>query len=344
LSLKGKQNHYNVKFLKGYGHSISVKDSKIILKSNHDPFSKPEIEEWFVKDMPYQRIILQGKGYISTESLSLLSENNRTVVLLDNRGRQVTLCHGLRDSLTATKYRMAQYDTFRDKSKRDYLIQQILKAKIDSQIKFLKSTNHPEIHANIWKLEKSGMSEAVSSRHYFDNYTKLIDERFGFKKRNSVRIEKKNATDVINALLNYGYSVLAGQISAYINGVGLDAYYGIMHKNHSSFQSLVYDLMEPFRWLVDYSVWKLSDAKSRNRISKKQYAYTRQGNVVLEYDLIRNFLELLERNFQRARRYEYKHGAKTQDGLKSVQEITIAKISIQNLADFCIGKIDEFRI
>ncbi|MCH7501390.1 MAG: hypothetical protein IH886_15565 [Nitrospinae bacterium] len=71
---------------------------------------------------------------------------------------------------------MAQYDTFRDKSKKYYLTQQILKAKIQSQIKFLKSTNHPEILANIYKLEKSEISEAVSSRHYFDNYAKLIDD------------------------------------------------------------------------------------------------------------------------------------------------------------------------
>jgi CRISP-associated protein Cas1 len=338
------QQYSHVKFLKGYGFSISVKDSKIILKNCYDPFSEPKIEEWFVKDMPYDRIVLQGKGYISTESLSLLSENNRTVVLLDNRGKQVTFCHGIRDSLTATKYRIAQYDTFRDKTKRDYLVQQILKAKLQSQIRFLKSTNNPKILQNINKLEKSGISEAVSSRYYFDNYTKLIDVRFGFKKRNSVRIEKKNATDVINALLNYGYAVLAGQISSYINGVGLDAYYGFMHKNHTSFQSLVYDVMEPFRWLVDYSVWKLSDAKSRNRISKKQYAYTRDGIVVLEYDLIRKFLELLERTFQKERKYAYRHGAFTKDGLKSVQEITVAKILIQNLADFCNGKIDEFKI
>ena len=338
------RNHYNVKFLKGYGFSISVKDSKIVLKNCYDSFSKPEIEEWFVKDMPYQKIVLQGKGYISTESLSLLSENNRTVVLLDNRGRQVTFCHGIRDSLTATKYRIAQYDTFRIPSKRGYLIKQILKAKLQSQIKFLKSTNNPDILTNIYKLEKSGISEAVSSRFYFDNYAKLIDERFGFKKRNSIRIEKKNATDVINALLNYGYSVLAGQISAYINGVGLDTYYGFMHKNHTSFQSLVYDLMEPFRWLVDCAVWKISDAKSRNRISKRQYAYTREGIVVLEYDLIRKFLELLERTFQKERRYHYRHGAFTKDGLKSVQEITVAKILVQNLAEFCIGKQKEFRI
>jgi len=103
-------------------------------------------------------------------------------------------------------------------------------------------------------------------------------------------------------------------------------------------------MMEPFRWLVDYSVWKISDAKSKNRISKKQYAYTREGIVVLEYDLIRKFLELLERSFQKERRYEYKHGASTQDGLKSVQEITIAKIMVQNLAEYCTGKQTTFLI
>jgi len=294
--------------------------------------------------MPYDRIVLQGKGYISTESLSLLSENNRTVILLDNRGNPVAFCNGMRDSLTATRYRITQYDTFRDKSKTDYLTQQILKAKLESQIRFLKSTNHPEIKDGITKLERSDQSEAVSSRYYFDCYAKLIDERFGFTKRNSIRIKKKNATDIINALLNYGYSVLAGQISSYINGMGLDAYYGFMHKNHTSFQSLVYDMMEPFRWLVDYAVWKISDAKNRSRISKKQYSYTREGNVVLEYDLIRKFLELLERTFQRERQYTYRHGAFTKDGLKSVQEITIAKITVQNLADYCIGKQKEFRI
>jgi CRISPR-associated protein Cas1 len=338
------QQHFHVKFLKGYGFSVSVKDSKLILKNCYDPFSNPDIEKWFVKDMPYDRIVLQGKGYISTESLSLLSENNRTVVLLDNRGKHVAFCHGVMDSYTATKYRIAQYDTFRDKTKREYLVKQILKAKINSQINFLTSTNNHEIVANISKLKKSGISEAVSSRYYFDSYAKLIDDRFGFKKRNSIRIEKNNATDIINALLNYGYAVLAGQISAYLNGVGLDAYYGFMHKNHTSFQSLVYDVMEPFRWLVDHSVWKLSDQKSANRISKKQYTHTRDGTVVLEYSLIRKFLETLERTFQKGRRYNYRHGKKTRNGLKSVQEITIAKIMIQNLAEFCSGKQKEFRI
>jgi len=294
--------------------------------------------------MPCQRIVLSGKGYISTEALSILSESKKTVILLDTYGNPVTFLEPVRSSYTATKYRMAQYDTFRIQSKCEYLTKQILKAKLESQIRFLKSINHPEIQEGIKKLSRSGLSEAVSSRFYFDSYSKLIDERFGFSKRNSIQIQKNNATDVINALLNYGYSVLAGQISAYINGIGLDAYYGFMHKNHTSFQSLVYDVMEPFRWLVDCAVWKISDAKNRNRISKKQYTHTRDGNVILEYALIRRFLELLERVFQKEKRYQYRHGAFTNDGLKSVQEITIAKIAVQNLAEFCMNKQKEFRI
>jgi len=82
----------------------------------------------------------------------------------------------------------------------------------------------------------------------------------------------------------------------------------------------------------------MSEAKSKNRISKKQYVFTREGNVVLDSELIRKFLELLERVFQKERRYDYKFGLKTNDGLKSVQEITIVKMNVQDIAEFCTTK------
>jgi len=339
MTLKGKQNHYNVKFLKGYGHSISVKNSKIILKDCHDPFSEPTQEEWFVKNMPYEKIVLSGKGYVSTEALSLLSENNRNVILLNTYGKPVTFCNGMMDSLTTTKYRMAQYDTFRDESKRCYLVRQIISAKKDSQLKLLKL-----IGSFVTTLPEK---EHLASKIYFKEFSKFIPEKYGLVSRNQsfIRTSKNNATDVINALLNYGYSVLAGEISKFVCGIGLDSYFGFMHKSHTGFQPLVYDLIEPFRWLVDYTVFQIANHKdSRRRIKLKEFAHTKEGNVVLEYDLIRRFLELLERNFQKERKYEFRHGRKTREGLKSVQEITIAKIMVQNLAEFCVGKQREFRI
>lgn len=55
MTLKGKQNHYNIKFLKGCRFSINIKDSKIVLKNTADPFKEPEIEEGFVTKIPMKK-------------------------------------------------------------------------------------------------------------------------------------------------------------------------------------------------------------------------------------------------------------------------------------------------
>jgi CRISP-associated protein Cas1 len=46
-------------------------------------------------------------------------------------------------------------------------------------------------------------------------------------------------------------------------------------------------------------------------------------------------LELLERKFQSERPFKFKHGIKRRDGSSMCQEITIAKITVSNLADYC---------
>jgi len=357
LTQKGGTNHYNIKILKGYGFSIKVKDSKIILKNCSDPFKEPEVEEWFVKNMPYEKIVMSGKGYISTEALSLLSEHHRNLILVDTYGRATTYLNPVTESLTNTKYRIGQYDTFRDPVKSGYLSRQIVKAKIDSQINFLRSTNKHELNEGISQIasirnqidDKSDMitTENRVSKIYFREYQKLIPEKYGFTSRNQSFISqtKSNATDVINALLNYGYAVLAGEISKFINGVGLDAYFGFYHRTHSGFQPLVYDMIEPFRWLVEYSVWKIADDNHKGlRIDRNSYGRTREGSIVMDYSLIKRFLERLERTFQLERRYVFKYGKKTSDDMKSCQEITIGKIALSNLADFCIGKRHTFDI
>ena len=354
MTLKGQQNHYNVKFLKGYGFSINVKHNKLVFKNSYDPFKEPEVEEWFITNLPYKKIVLCGKGYISTEALGLLCEHNRNVILCDTYGKPISYMNPVMESWTGTKYRMGQYDTFRIPEKMRYLTKQIVKAKIQSQIRFLELTKNPDVKEGIRFLKESLIqikenplaNEAQLGRRYFLEFSKLIPDKYGFTSRNQsqIRNSKNNATDVINALLNYGYCVLAGEISKFVNGVGLDAYFGFYHKKHTGFQPLVYDLIEPFRWLVDFSVWKIATSYDIAP-SKKQYASTKEGKVVMSYELIKNFLELLERTFQKERRYESRFGgAKTKDGLRSCQEITIAKICVQNLADYCIGKSNSFSI
>jgi CRISPR-associated protein Cas1 len=327
------------------------------VKNCYDPFKEPEVEEWYVNNMPYEKIVMSGKGYISTEALHLLSQHNRNLILLDTYGKPISYLNPVMESLTATKYRIGQYDTFRNPKKREYLSRQIVSAKLDSQINFLSSLNKTELQEGISQIQsiRNQINETSSpitmenkaSRIYFREYAKLVPERFEFHSRNQshIRESKNHATDVINALLNYGYTVLAGEISKFINGVGLDAYYGFYHRTHSGYQPLVYDMIEPFRWLVDHAVYKLTNHQNNSQaIKKKDYARTRKGLIVMDYSLIRRFLELLERTFQKERRYGFSHGMKTSDGLKSCQEITIAMIAVNNLAEFCIGRRTTFEI
>ncbi len=292
LTLKGKKNHYNVKLLRGYGVAIHLKDNHVILKNGIDVLSnKSEKEEWFVTQIPYEKIVISGRGYVSTEAIKLLSEKNINVILTDTYGNLISSMNHTMSSATSTGYRIGQYDTFRDPDKVQYLRKWILTEKLTSQINFLKSLEREDLYKGISQLEQYLKqienfkeyrdfltAESRCGHIYFNNYAKLFDPKYKFESRHGggIRLSNRYASDVINALLNYGYTVLAGEIAKFVNGLGLDPYYGFYHKPHSSFQALVYDLIEPFRWLVEYSVYKLANHQNHDQsIKKKDYTWTR---------------------------------------------------------------------
>ena len=61
-----------------------------------------------------------------------------------------------------------------------------------------------------------------------------------------------------NPLLNYGYTVLRAAVARSIVSAGLHPSVGIHHSNRGNAMCLVDDLMEPFRPLVDHSVYRLT--------------------------------------------------------------------------------------
>jgi CRISPR-associated protein Cas1 len=44
------------------------------------------MEEWFVSQIPYERIVISGKGYLSTEAVKLLTVHNINIILTDTYG------------------------------------------------------------------------------------------------------------------------------------------------------------------------------------------------------------------------------------------------------------------
>lgn len=114
MTLKGKKNHYNVKLLRGYGVAINLKDHQVILKDGMNDISgKSEKEEWFVTQIPYEKIVISGKGYVSTEAIKLLSEKNINVILTDTYGNLISNMNNVMSNTTATQNRLVSMIHFK---------------------------------------------------------------------------------------------------------------------------------------------------------------------------------------------------------------------------------------
>src|SRR2546425_8128800 len=231
MTLPGKKNHYNVKLLRGYGCSISLKNNKVCLKGGKDVFTgQQDVEEWFVTQIPYERIVISGKGYVSIDAIQLLSDHNINVILLDSFGKLVANMNNVMASPTGTNYRIGQYDTFRNPDKVLELQKNLLAAKFQSQISFLKDLRRDEVNEAIIGLEvyltrinspttkdKRDLLtiESRAGHLYFRNYVKLFNPKYEFDSRHGGGLVMSNryASDIINGLLNYGYTVLAAEIA-----------------------------------------------------------------------------------------------------------------------------------
>jgi len=110
-------------------------------------------------------------------------------------------------------------------------------------------------------------------------------------------------------------------VAKQINIFGLDCHVGFYHKNHEFHLALIYDMIEPFRHLIDRSVIEIQD-----QIRKKDYCFSREGIVVLSDELKRKYIELLSTIFDRKRPYKAKTGIKRKDGYQNMEEITIMKM------------------
>ena len=64
-------------FLHGYGLSLKVKNTRMVFSQGLDPFSdKRETLELPATACQFDKVVIQGKGYVSTEALERLAESN----------------------------------------------------------------------------------------------------------------------------------------------------------------------------------------------------------------------------------------------------------------------------
>ena len=157
-------------------------------------------------------------------------------------------------------------------------------------------------------------TEGGAARVYWRGVTALLEGAAAFAGRTG-----RGAADPVNALLNYGYGVLAQAVWGAVLNAGLEPYAGFLHVDRPGKPSLVLDLMEEFRAPV---------------VDRPVIAMCRRGEAVkIESGK-------LDRDTRRlvAERVLEKLGAEARFGGRRVSVRAIVQAQVRSLASFLRGQ------
>ncbi|MEM3431493.1 MAG: CRISPR-associated endonuclease Cas1 [Candidatus Micrarchaeia archaeon] len=159
--------------------------------------------------------------------------------------------------------KLKQYQNYIDLNQRSKIAREIINEKIRKSRNMLKelSKYYREIDLFTFDIElEFKMSDGINdimmhegriASAYWSELSKVFNKlypEFHFETRKNHSYSwNMNASDKINALLNYSYALLESVIRKYINTIGLDSSIGFLHKIAKSKMPLVYDIQELFR-------------------------------------------------------------------------------------------------
>lgn len=145
---------------------------------------------------------------------------------------------------TIGKRRIGQYQTYINEGRRLKIAQEIIKGKLEGEGNVLSLIQYPEVNPNVlipfteavdktkFISELMGM-EREAALIYWNEYKKGFPDKMGF-----IQWSEKGATDIINTLLNYGYSLLEADCLSFIGVVGLDPSIGFLLEMRNEKRSL----------------------------------------------------------------------------------------------------------
>jgi len=225
----------------------------------HFVFQRTDAKPFTIPLLRIKQLIL-GRGVgITVNALSSTFRAKIPVTFEDYDGSVLGMtvgpCHP--DATT----RLAQYEAYREPYVRLLLAKKLVQAKLTNATEVLWRfrKNHPSfecleairgIREMTQRLDGcsdlSGVRgcEGMSGRFYFDVFGGMLLKNFTFQGRT-----KQPPRDPVNALLSYGYTILARRMAAMLEWAGLDPYFGFLHELQPGRPSLALDLIEPLRSL-----------------------------------------------------------------------------------------------
>ncbi|SES27338.1 CRISPR-associated protein, Cas1 family [Gracilibacillus ureilyticus] len=143
-------------------------------------------------------------------------------------------------------------------------------------------------------LEELRGWEGQAATNYFRLFDDMIlqqKEHFYFNTRS-----KRPPLDNVNALLSLSYTLLANDVAAALETVGLDAYVGFLHRDRPGRASLALDVMEELRGVyADRFVLSLINKRV---INNDDFVKKESGAVILKDDARKKYLTAWQKRKQ----------------------------------------------
>ena len=295
--------------LTGYGTSLRV--SGHVLEISNE--AEDRRESFAAHQLPFDSVVVEGNsGTISFEAARFLSVHDIPVTFLRWDGSVLSTL--LPRGPVAGGLKLAQFAAHSDPRKRAEIARAILEVKLAKSVELLRflSRFYPCDPKSVEaEVDRGPSAESIpdlmgwegrTAVAYWVEFAKIVNRlwpeaRFVTRKGKG-KSWAQSATDPVNALLNFGYTLLEGRVRHAVNSVGLEPAVGWLHETAASKLPAVYDLQEPFRWLVDLSVIETIAGRQLDR--KADFITTENYHVRLRPRAVGLLSERLSQNFNRA--------------------------------------------
>ncbi len=243
---------------------ISVENKYIVIES--DETRKVYVEEIDVL------LIENTATTITVPAINMLARHNVNVIYCDKAHTPYAFSSPIYGNHLQSKNLLQQINWSAESKNAVWM--KIVEAKIRNQYITLKKF-YPEspklsvIEDNLNKVKDGDVTnrEGMVAKVYFK-------EMFG---KGFVRTDD----DVTNSVLNYAYAVLAASFSRIIVSRGYLTDMGIHHKNVFNHFNFTYDLLEPYRPIIDYYITQLVDFDKVDSNMKKRILLIFNNKVIV---------------------------------------------------------------
>lgn len=168
---------------------------------------------------------------------------------------------------------------------------------------------------------------AVEYNKVFDQLILQQKEDFYFHSRS-----RRPPLDNVNALLSLAYTLLAHDVTSALEGVGLDAYVGFLHRDRPGRASLALDLMEELRGVyADRFVLTLINKKA---VTKDDFVKKENGAVIMKEEARKTFLTAWQQKKQEKMTHPYLGESMTWGLVPHVQSLLFARFMRNDLDEY----------